>query len=111
MAFFFASLCFLFFSSEVMAILTVVESSILTCGHHSLKLCIETTHKIGLLFIRVHMVCGILRKVIEFGHVFHHTFVALLQGEEFFRFHVHKPFWNIMGAERVLKFRLGDLVS
>ena len=90
----------------------LVVLGILACGHHSLKLCIETTHKTGLfLSVSIHVFHGILRKVIEFGHVFHHTFVALLQGEEFFRFHSHKPFWNIMGVKRVLEFRPGDLVS
>ena len=69
-------------------------------------------HKVGLFLpISVHVLCGILRKVIEFGHVFHHTFVALPQGEELFRFHCHKSFWNIVGAKSVLEFCLGDLVS
>jgi len=90
----------------------LVVSGILARGHHCLKLCIETTHKAGLFHpISIHVLRGILRKVIEFGHVFHHTLVTLSQGEELFRFHSHKPFWNITGAKSILEFCLGDLVS
>ena len=57
------------------------------------------------------MIRGILREMIKPCHVFHNTFIALLQGEKLFGLHGHEPFRDVMGAERVLKLGPGDLVS
>ena len=57
------------------------------------------------------MIRGILRKMIKPCHVFHNTFVALLQGEKLFGLHGHEPFGDVVGAKRVPKLGPGNLVT